>query len=382
MNSQFTFNPNGYGLGSGNYAGTVLLNTDIGANGGCDCLTGTGSLNNGSLSGDRLVLFNDAGAIVDAMKFSNGDAYGTNALTVNFNAINNCAPLPNITIPDATDIVYNGRTLCNDLKGCNSSYARLPDGNNGANVTWSQAGNLACVGCTDPCGVATTLGSADYPTPGLDNNATPYSATLNGNPVITAVTSLSVCGNTPLTFEYQINQFTNVALTALQPNGNLGSYVKIGNANPINFTTANFNNATGITTLTTTINPPVGTSNYEFVWGDANTNCAICPGSNNTLVPNDILSGDKECYVYRKITILREDPQGGSPVASCSIPGSITVSGATGTNLQYTLQKQTVNGDLLIPLPGHKMATHLAVSLMMMQILCYLIIKCWLHLPI
>jgi hypothetical protein len=344
LNSQFTFNPNGYGLGSGNYAGTVLLNTDIGANGGCDCLTGTGSLNNGSLSGDRLVLFNDAGAIVDAMKFSNGDAYGTNALTVNFNAINNCAPLPNITIPDATDIVYNGRTLCNDLKGCNSSYARLPDGNNGANVTWSQAGNLACVGCTDPCGVATTLGSADYPTPGLDNNATPYSATLNGNPVITAVTSLSVCGNTPLTFEYQINQFTNVALTALQPNGNLGSYVKIGNANPINFTTANFNNATGITTLTTTINPPVGTSNYEFVWGDANTNCAICPGSNNTLVPNDILSGDKECYVYRKITILREDPQGGSPVASCSIPGSITVSGATGTNLQYTLQKQTVNG--------------------------------------
>ncbi|HMT35921.1 MAG TPA: lamin tail domain-containing protein, partial [Chitinophagaceae bacterium] len=44
LNSQFSFNPNGYGLGSGNYAGTVLLNTDIGANGGCDCLTGTGSL--------------------------------------------------------------------------------------------------------------------------------------------------------------------------------------------------------------------------------------------------------------------------------------------------------------------------------------------------
>lgn len=343
LNTLFTLNADGFGTGTGAYSNTVFLNTDLAANGGCDCMTGTGAINNGALQGDRLVLYNDAGNIMDAMMFSNGEFYGAGAVvTLNFNATNTCPPLPNISVPDVSDAIYNGRTICNDLSGCNSSYARLPDGNNAASVAYAQSGNLACVGCTDPCGVNINTASADDPTPGLDNSSSPYTALLDGNPVIAPVSTINICGATPLTFTYQINNFTNVALTGIQASGNLGSYVKTGIANPVNFSSAVFNNATGVTTLTTTINPPTGTSHYEFVWGDANTNCVSCPGSNNTLIPNDNTSTEKECYVYRKITVHREDPQGGTPVASCTIPGSITVSGATGTNLQYTLQKQSV----------------------------------------
>lgn len=342
LHTQFTFNPDGYGLGSGIYNNVVFLNTDILANGGCDCMVGSGAINNGGGNGDRIVLFDANGNIMDALMFANGDAYGAATLTVNFNGVGACAPLPNITIPATTDVVYNGHTICNDLSGCNSSYARLPDGNNGAVVTWAQSGNLACMGCTNPCGANINTASADIPTPGLENSSVGYTATFDGNLITNPITTIQVCGNAPLTFIYTINNFTNVALTATQASGNLGSYAKFGIANPINFSSAVFNNATGVTTLSTTVIPNVGTNNYEFVWGDANTNCASCPGSNSVLVPNDISNINKECYVYRKIIVVREDPLGGSPVASCSLPGSITVSGAMGTNIQYTLQKQTV----------------------------------------
>lgn len=352
LNTLFTLNADGFGLGTGAYSNTLFLNTDLLANGGCDCMVGSGGINSGSLVGDRLVLYDDAGNIQDAMKFSNGDAYGVGAIVVNFGATNTCPPLPNISVPDPSDPIYNGRTVCNDLDGCNSSYSRLPDGNNAPTVTWSQAGNLACAGCTDPCGLASNTASADYPTPGIDNASNPYNATLNGSPVVLPVTTINICGATPQTFEYQINNFTNVALTALQPSGNLGSYVKIGNANPLNFGSATFNNTTGITTLSTTLNPPVGTTNYDFVWGDANANCVSCPGSNNPQVPNNILSTEKECYVYRRVVVVREDPLGGSPVVSCSLPGSVTVSGVSGTNLQYTLQKQTTAGGPFLTIAG------------------------------
>lgn len=352
LNTLFTLNANGFGPGSAAYSNTIFLNTDILANGGCDCMVGNGSLNNGSLQGDRLVLYDEVGNIQDAMKFSNGDAYGLVALSVNFGATNTCPPLPNITVPDVTDPIYNGRTICNDLAGCNSSYSRLPDGNNGPTVTWSQAGNLACTGCTNPCGIGTNTASADYPTPGIDNSANAYTATLNGSPIVAPITTINICGATPQTFQYQIENFTNVALVATQASGNLGSYVKVGNANPINFASASFNNVNGITTLSTTVNPPVGTTHYEFVWGDANTNCISCPGSNNPITPNNDLSVDKECYVYRKITVIREDPQGGTPIASCSLPGSVTVSGATGTNLKYTLQKQSTVGGPFVTIAG------------------------------
>lgn len=343
LDTRFSLNPDGYGQGMGDYINTKFLNTNDQANGGCGCLVGSGAINNGTLAGDRLVLFDNNGTIIDAMMFSNGDYYvGGAAMTTNFAAVNSCPPLPNITIPDNTDPIYNGRKICNDLKGCNSSYARFPDGNNGANVTYAQSGNLACVGCADPCGAATNKASTDLPTPGLDNAVIPYTSKLNGNPINNPLNTIQVCGATPQTFEFKINNFTNVALTKTQATGNLGSYVKVGNANPINFTTATFNSVTGITTLTYTFTPPLGTTSYEFVWGDANTNCATCPGSNNLLVPNDINSSDKECYVYRKITIEREEPMGGTPLVYCSLPGSINVSGATGTNLKYTLQKQTV----------------------------------------
>jgi len=342
LNTVFNLNPDGFGYGSGAYANTVFLNTDLSANGGCECMTGAGALNNGLLAGDRVLLFNDAGAVMDAMMYSGGNHYGSGALTVNFPGTATCPPLPGLSMPAVGDAVYSGRIVCNDLSGCNSSYARLPDGNNGGIVSWAQSGNLSCTGCLDPCGVNTNSGSADFPTPGLPNHSTPWTATLNGVPVTTTQTNLTVCGATPITFEYLVNHYTNVALTATQGTGNLGSYIRTNNGSPVNFPAAVFNPLTGVTQLNTTLIPPAGTTTYEFVWGDANTNCAVCPGSNSTAVPNTVANVNKECYVYHRVTVLREEPLGGSPTASCSLPGSITVSGASGSNLQYTLQKQTV----------------------------------------
>ena len=352
LNNLFALNSDGYGYGTGSYASTIFLNTDILANGGCDCMTGSGGFNNGSLSGDRIVLFDDGGSIMDALMYSGGDNYGTGPLTINFPGTANCVPLAGLGFPAVGDPVFNGRIICNDLGGCNSSYARLPDGNNGATVTWAQSGNLACTGCLNPCGASTNYASADLPTPGLDNTTDPYSATLNSVPVTTTNTTMTVCGATPLTFEYQIYNFANAALVASQSTGNLGSYVKINNASPVNFGTATYNNTNGITILTSTVIPPAGTTNYEFVWGDANTNCASCPGSTSTATPNNISSTAKECYVYRKLTIVREDALAGSPTAQCSIPGSITVNGATGTNVQYTLEKQTTTGGPFTTISG------------------------------
>lgn len=352
LQSQFTLNPDGFGYGIGNYISTQFLNTDLTTNGGCGCLTGSGGFNNGGLNGDRIVLLNDAGLVQDALQYSGGDYYGSGALTVNFAATATCAPLTGITIPASGDAIYAGREICNDLSGCNSSYARLPDGNNGTTVTWAQAGNLACTGCLNPCGVATNTSSADFPTPGLANGVNPWSATLNSNPVTTTANSIIVCGATPFTFEYQVNNFTNVALSALQSTGNLGSYVRVGAGSPVAFTTANFNTTSGVTTLSSTLTPPVGTTSYEFVWGDANTLCSTCPGSTSISVPNDVSSVNKECYVYHTVTVTREEPMAGSPVASCSLPGSIIVTGATGTNLEYTLQKQTTIGGPFVTVAG------------------------------
>lgn len=352
LNSVFTLNTAGYGPGSGAYANTVFLNVDLSANGGCSCMNGTGALNNGTGLGDRIVVTNDVGAIQDAMMYSGGDYYGAGALNVNFNSTASCPPLPAISIPATTDAIFIGKTICNDLFGCNSSYARLPDGNNGSNVTWTQTGNLNCAVCPLPCPVgAANTASEDNPTPGLPNSSNAWTATLNTNPVTSTVTNLTVCGATPLTFEYKVNNYIHTALTALQASGNYGSYTRTNTAAPINFTTANFNSSNGVTTLSSTVTPGAGTTTYEFVWGDANSTCTTCPGTNSTTVPNDNSSSEKECYVYHKVIVVREDVLGGTPSANCSLPGSVLVNGATGTNIQYTLQKQTG------PAPGSSFVT-------------------------
>lgn len=360
LNTQFTLNPDGFGYGVGAYTSTQFLNLDLSANGGCGCLTGSGGFNNGSLNGDRIILTNDAGVIQDAMMYGSGSYYGSGALTVNFAGNATCAPLLGVTLPAVGDIIYDGRIICNDLGGCNSSYARLPDGNNAAVVTYAQSGNLGCTGCLDPCGASTNAASADFPTPGISNTSTPWIASLNASPVLTSASNLTVCGATPITFEYQINNFTNVALTPTQSTGNLGSYVRVGNATPIAFSSSNYNTSTGITILSSTVTPPAGITTYEFVWGDANTLCGSCPGSTSTSTPNNASSTAKECYVYHTVTVLREEPLGGTPVVSCSLPGSIVINAATGTNIEYTLQKQTSIGGPFITIAGPQVGNSFA----------------------
>ncbi len=354
MSSLFALNTNGYGSGTGLYANTIFLNTDLAINGGCECLDGSGNFNNGSGTGDRIMLYTDAGAIMDAMMYAGGNNYGNSALNVNFVGTSTCA-VNTLTMPDVTDAIYNGRTICNDLSGCNSSFARLPDGNNGATVTYDQSGNLACTNCLLPCTTgATNTASTDYPTPGLSNSASvsTWSALLNGAPVTSSITTLSVCGATPLTFTYIINNFTNVALTSTQGSGNLGSYTMTNTGTPVNFAGTNYNATTGVTTLSTTVTPPNGTTTYEFVWGDGNVNCATCPGTTSTSIPSSPLSTESECYVTRKVIVSRENTLGGSPVISCSLPGTITVTGATGTNIKYALQKQTVSAGAFTTVAG------------------------------
>lgn len=345
LNGVFTLNTAGYGPGVGAYSNTVFLNTDATVNGGCGCMTGTGALNNGSGLGDRIVLLDNTGTIIDAMMYGGGDYYGAAALAVNFSSTSTCPSLPAINIPAVSDIVYDGRIICNDISGCNSSFARIPDGNNGATVAWSQTGNLSCTGCTNPCvSGATDMASHDDPTPGLENSTPAWTATLNSVPVTSVFTNITVCGATPLTFEYQINNYQNVALTSTQASGKLGSYTITGAGAATNFSTANFNNSTGVTTLSSTVTPGSGATQYEFVWSNATTNCTSCPGAIATTVPNNYLSPDKECYVYHKVIVVREDPLAGTPIIACSLPGSILITGATGTNIEYTLQKQTTTG--------------------------------------
>ena len=344
MSSLFTLNANGFGTGTGLYANTIFLNTDLALNGGCGCLTGSGNYNNGSGTGDRVMLMTDAGAIIDAMLYAGGNNYGSGPINVNFAGTSSCGLNPT-TLPDVTSSIYDGRTICNDLTGCNSSYARLPDGNNGAIVTYDQSGNLGCTNCILPCtsGSTNTAGT-DFPTPGLSNgnSSSTWTATLNGSPMLASTTTLSVCGATPLTFTYQIKNFTNASLVAIQPSGNLGSYISTNGGTPTTFTGTNFNATTGVTTLTTTITPPNGITTYEFVWGDGNVICTTCPGSSSTSTPTNLSSNQQECYVSRTLIVSRENPLAGPATASCSLPGTITVNGATGTNLQYTLQKQSV----------------------------------------
>lgn len=354
LNNQFTLNTSGFGSGSGNYSNTLFLNTDIVPNGGCGCLSGTGNYNNGSGTGDRVVLFNDAGIIQDAMLFANGAHYGSTPLNVNFVGIGVC-PVASYTVPPTTDTIYNGRKICNDLASCNSSYARLPDGNNGATVSYDQSGNLACTNCLLPCASsATNTASTDNPTPGLSNamSANTWNASLNGVPISSVNTTITVCGATPINFEYQIKHFTNVALTATQASGNLGSYYLVNGGLATTFTGTNYNASTGVTTLSATLTPPNGTTTYDFVWGDRNALCTTCPGSNATSTPANILSTAMECYTSRQVTVIRENALGGTGNITCSSTGTISINGFTGTNIQYILQKQITSGGIFTTVSG------------------------------
>jgi hypothetical protein len=352
LQNQFNLNTSGFGDGIGNYTNTVFLNTDLLGNGGCGCLFGSGAFNNGTGLGDRIVLFDDNGNVVDAMMYGGGNYYGNNSLTLNFTSIPNCVPLSGVTFPAPSSPVFNGRSICNDVTSCNSSYARLPDGNNGATVTWNQTGNLSCSGCTIPCGPATNTASNDLPTPGLPNSTNTWSATLDGNPVTSFNTPLTVCGATPITFIYESYGFTNTALTPLQPSGLLGSYVSINNGTPTSYTGSSFNASQGTTTLVASLIPGPGTTQYTFVMGESNVNCSSCPGTATLADVNNNASAARECYITRTVTVVREEPLGGTPNVTCSILGSITVSGATGTNLKYELQKQTTIGGLFTTIAG------------------------------
>lgn len=346
LHTQFTLNTDGYGPGSGAYSNTVYLNTDQVLNGGCGCMDGNGVLNNGLGSGDRIILLDATATIQDALMYSNGDYYNSgNAVTLNFLGLGTCALTPNVQLPAVSDAIYTGKTICNDALSCNTSFARFPDGNQANPVTYSQNGNLACTSCLLNCPIgAVNTAAADHPTPGLSNNSTAQTFTLNGTPLSGSSSTITICGAQAQSFQYNIFNHQNVALNASQSNGNLGSYVLPGNTTPVNYSSATFNSATGSTQLIHNFIPPSGITTYSFVWADEVTQCTICPGSANLNTPGDPTDDNKECFQLYTLTVEREDPMTGVATVSCALPGFIEVNGMSGTNLTYTVQKQVTSG--------------------------------------
>lgn len=346
LHTQFTLNADGYGPGSGAYSNTMYLNTDQVLNGGCGCMDGNGVLNNGLGSGDRIILLDASAAIQDALMYSNGDYYNNgNAVTLNFLGLGTCALTANVQLPAVSDAIYTGKTICNDVLSCNTSFARFPDGNQTNPVTYSQNGNLVCTSCLLNCPIgAVNTAAADHPTPGLSNNSSTQTFTLNGLPLSGSSSTITICGAQAQSFQYNVFNHQNVALGSTQSNGNLGSYVLPGNTTPVNYSSATFNSATGTTQLIHNFIPPSGSTTYSFVWADEVTQCAICPGSANLNTPGDPTDDNKECFEMYTLTVQREDPMTGVATVTCALPGFIEVNGMNGSNLSYTVQKQITSG--------------------------------------
>ncbi|GBL35452.1 hypothetical protein EMGBS15_10470 [Filimonas sp.] len=311
--AMFPLNGSGFGTGTGLYANTIFLNTDLAINGGCGCLTGSGNYNNGSGTGDRIMLMNDTGTVIDAMLYAGGNNYGNGPINVNFVGTTSCS-VNSAVLPAVSDPMYNGRKICNDLSGCNSSFARLPDGNNGVIVTYDQSGNLSCTNCLVPCASgAVNTASTDYPTPGLNNSnsASTWNATLNGAPVNASTTTMTVCGATPLTFTYQIINFTNASLVATQPSGNLGSYLLTNGGIPTNFTGTTYNVVTVSLPYQPLLRPLTAPPPTNLSGAMA---MSFVPLVRVPILPRHLLlphTTEQECYVSRTLIVTRENALGG-----------------------------------------------------------------------
>lgn len=336
LNTQFPNPVSGVtGLYSGinNYVNARWLNLDA-----CGCWNGIGALNNQPL-GDRAVLFDADLNIIDATQFAGGTNYGALAITVNTPAVGTCG-VRSVTIPAVNDPVYN--QVCNDLTGCNSSYAR------NTNSTWYIAGNII-EDDLDNCGGTSGAGNArgvDHPTPGLVNtvpvfdfgltgsvsgnivSTTTIDATQNPNVNITTpIATLNYCTSENLTFTYNVFNYQNVQESYTYIDA---SKTKIGSFYTVNGTASAFStvstNAFGTTTLTQTVTPPLGTTTYEFVWSDQNTDNCTCPGGLSINTPKNFSSTAQECYVYRKVVVNRFQP-----LATVSLTCNSTTGVSTAT---------------------------------------------------
>jgi hypothetical protein len=312
LNSVYTVSTGVTGIsqGTGNYSNSYWLNLDA-----CGCWSGIGALNN-QPNGDRAVLFDQSLAIIDAAQFGSGTNYPAGALTVNIPAVGSCG-VATVTLPAVGDAVYTNTTVCNDLTGCNSSYAR-----NTSN-SWYIAANIVEDDLDHCGGSASNAYGVDHPTPGLDNTVAVFDYTLTGTvsgtivPVVTVdatvnpnlnitspISTLNICASEDLTFTYNVYNFQNVQENATYTDAaktKIGSFYRVNGGTTNNFSTVSTSN--GTTTLTQTVTPVLGTTTYEFVWSDENTDHCACPGGISPNTPSNLSSTAQECYVYRKVIV-------------------------------------------------------------------------------
>ncbi len=298
--------------------------------------------NSSATDGDQIVLFAPNGTVLDAVQWSGGATSIYDNATVSANVAYtlgtgtgiNTAQFPialqtggtcynaayTYSMPGINALNGSGFPIYTNLspvqQSCNSSYVRKIGASGNATSDWSVTAN---------------------PTPGFPNNAPVEDFTITGG----ATTQCGPAAATAVTVTYRVFNWQNVETTTTNTLGGrniAGSYVTSDNSATLTpWTSIVRNNTTGITTLTYAFTPAPGCFTYQFIWKDAsispvNPNCCGVPTPTAGNVPGN------ECYSVRSQQFCYQQPPTGSLTTVCNSElGNLTVSGATGLNLQYSL---------------------------------------------
>ncbi len=200
------------------------------------------------------------------------------------------------------------------INGCNSSYIRIPDGGSWVNGVIDN-GTLASLG-TYNTGAQPTTQPSNHPTPGNYNDSIPFIFDVSTSGSLVApvsspqdVAHYVLCTSDPVTFSYTVYNFQNVQNDANYATNKIGSYVEATGAGAVSPSAWNSitPDGSGTTTLTHTLTPPVGSTEYTLVWADFIINC--CGSSSyNVTSGNTTSSTAWECYERRKVKITVVDP--------------------------------------------------------------------------
>ena len=235
------------------------------------------------------------------------------------------------------------------INGCNTSYQRQANGGAWASGAVNN-GTLSTVG-TYATGAQPAAQPTNHPTPRASNTAVPFTFALSGagltlvtaaaNPTGTQI--YKMCAPAPITFTYVVNNYQNVQKTITYASTKIGSFIKATGAGafaPTAWTVTNNTPAMGQTTLTYTVTPPVGCTEYQAVWEDFISSCC---GGTSVNTPTTTSSCAWECYESRKIQICVAPPMVASKIAiACPADftaGTVNIASLItgGSGITYTL---------------------------------------------
>ena len=310
----------------------------------CNCINKTSNcggfiLANSSSTGERLVLFDTAANIIDALNWGAPmpgiaeSAYATGPNTFAGNIVGTAAgcALPdsnNYDLPATSDTIYEN--LGAGLTGCTTSWIRDTDGS----ATWT----------TD-----------EWPSPGQTNSIQDFTVTyaINSGPAIDITNqssvTLEICAGTVLDFSSDIFAFnqvynSNAGDTGNQEGGSTRGGSNIDATGGLTLTDASWTEtpitAAGVTNLsytTTAINSNTTIDLFikENTQGvsTTNANASGCPGSGTNISGSGAASN---CYILKEIILKVIDT-----IATISYTcnnGLVTVTTTPATNFgSYTL---------------------------------------------